>query len=278
MPFYSPLRYPGGKRRLTPLIVRILMQNNLRDIHYVEPFAGGGAIALALLFNDFASTIHVNDLSRPVYSFWHSMVNNADELCHRIVSTEINMTEWYRQKEIYNQRKTADLLDLGFATFYLNRTNRSGIIGGGVLGGKDQQGKWKLDARFNKNDLVERILKIKRHSERISVSNEDAIELLKKHNRNPINNAFYFIDPPYIARGRNLYFNNYETRDHLELQRHVLKLRAPWAVTYDYDGVRKEALFKDQRKLEFELSYSAQKKEKGKEILIVGDDVALVGD
>ena len=147
MPFYTPLRYPGGKRRLAPVVKRLLEDNRLKNVDYVEPYAGGAAIALALLLEEYASTVHINDLSRPVYAFWHTVLNHTLDLCRRIECVKVTMREWHRQRAIYEERDTADLGDLGFAALFLNRTNRSGIIGGGVIGGKHQNGEWALDVR-----------------------------------------------------------------------------------------------------------------------------------
>src|SRR5579871_5548241 len=133
MPYYTPLRYPGGKRRLAPFVMRLLAENGMKNINYAEPYAGGAAVALALLLEEYASTIHINDLSRPVYAFWNSVINETSELCRRIERVKLSMAEWRRQRAIYENRETADLSELGFAALFLNRTNRSGIIGGGVI-------------------------------------------------------------------------------------------------------------------------------------------------
>src|SRR5216684_2471245 len=167
MPYYTPLRYPGGKRRLATVVIRLLEENGLRDIQYVEPYAGGSAIALDLLFREYASVVHINDLSRPVYAFWHTVLNDTAELCQRIRRVKVTMREWHRQRAVYERRGTTDLSDLGFAALFLNRTNRSGIIGGGIIGGKDQKAKWLIDARFNKDELIHRIRKIGRYANRI---------------------------------------------------------------------------------------------------------------
>ena len=160
MPFYTPLRYPGGKRRLVPAVMQLLDRNRLTNIDYAEPYAGGAAVALALLFEGRAATIHINDLSRPVYAFWHTVLNHNSELCQRVRRVRVSMAEWHRQRAVYLQRETASLEDLGFATLFLNRTNRSCIIGGGVIGGKHQTGDWGVDARFTKPELIERIQKM----------------------------------------------------------------------------------------------------------------------
>src|ERR1019366_8059038 len=135
MPFYTPLRYPGGKRRLAPLVVKLIKTNQLHDVNYVEPYAGSGAIALALLFEEYAATIHINDLSRPVYAFWHTVLNQNEGLCQRIAKVRVSMAEWKRQRAVYENREAAGLNELGFSALFLNRANRSGIIAGGVIGG-----------------------------------------------------------------------------------------------------------------------------------------------
>ena len=224
MPYYTPLRYPGGKRRLAPVIMNLLEQNNLKNVQYIEPCAGGASIALALLLEEYASTIHINDLSRPVYAFWHSVLNDTANLCQRIESTEVTMAEWHRQRAVYDQQDTASLEDLAFSTLFLNRTNRSGIIAGGVIGGKNQTGKWFLDARFNKSELMRRIKQIGRYKNRIKLYQLDALELTKQLLTNMVSTkTFVFYDPPYIEKGESLYLNNYELEDHRRLAECILK-------------------------------------------------------
>ena len=140
MPFYSPLRYPGGKRRLVPVITRLLEENGLKDIQYAEPYAGGAAVALTLLLREYASVVHINDLSRDVYAFWHTVLHDAPYLCKRIEEVPITMKEWHKQRDIYEDREQRELVEVGFATLFLNRTNRSGIISGGVIGGQTTGG------------------------------------------------------------------------------------------------------------------------------------------
>lgn len=278
MPFYSPLRYPGGKRRLSSFLIQLLEHNELEHVHYVEPFAGGGSLALALLLGEHASIIHINDLSRPIYAFWHSVLNDSDELCRRIQAVDITMTEWHHQRSVYDRRDEAELIDLGFATFFLNRTNRSGIIGGGVIGGKCQSGKWALDARFTKKTLIERIRRIKRYSGRIRLYNEDGGEFTKNMRKELDDNSFFFIDPPYIDKGQDLYLNTYNVGDHQRLEHQVKQLRQPWVVTYDYDGALRHGLYQDYPRLAFELSYSAQSRQKGKEALFISDRLSLADE
>ena len=274
MPYYSPLRYPGGKRRLFSVVTRLVEQNRLEGIKYAEPFAGGAAIALSLLFDEYASEVHLNDLSRPIFAFWNSAVNNTDDLCDRIEDTPINMDEWYRQRAIYEIKESADLADLAFATLFLNRTNRSGIIAGGVIGGKHQAGAWSLDARFNKDEIVRRIRKIGRYRSRIRLYQMDALDFVEQQLMHFAENSFTFIDPPYIRRGKDLYLNDYTPIRHFELAKTVQRLNIPWICTYDRAAVEL-GLYAENRRIEYGLPYTAQGRHKGAEVMFFSHDLCL---
>src|SRR5690625_913641 len=177
--FYSPFRYPGGKASLTNFLSHTIDVNNLGGCNYVEPFAGGAGAALSLLILEKVDRIIINDLDNAIFSFWDLLVSNHQYLIDKIKEVEVSIDEWHIQREIYKDPKSKRK-DLGFATFYLNRTNHSGIIEGRPIGGFKQKSKWGIKARFNKNKLIDRIEKIASYKSRIKVTNKDGIVLMEE--------------------------------------------------------------------------------------------------
>ena len=266
MPFYSPLRYPGGKRKLSNYIKLVLGQNGLIGAHYVEPYAGGAAVALALLFEGYASHIHINDLSRSVYAFWYAVLYETESLCSRILETPVTMDEWYRQRAIQECASEVSLLDLGFSSFFMNRTNRSGIITGGVIGGKHQNGPYRLDARYNAEDLIERVRHVARHRSQVSIYNQDASVFIAKTLPSLPHNTLVYLDPPYYSKGNDLYENQYKYDDHKRISELVPDIDQRWIVTYD-NAPEIVELYEGYRRITYCLNYSAADRYGGAEVM-----------
>ncbi|MBH9023134.1 DNA adenine methylase [Pseudomonas aeruginosa] len=270
--FSTPLRYPGGKGKFSHFIKQIFTSNNLFDGHYVEPYAGGAGVALELLFHEYASTIHINDIDPAIYSFWHAATQQTEQLCKLIHDTPVTMENWRHYKQILENTQDHSTLDVAMATFFLNRTNRSGILKAGVIGGQDQAGKWKLDARYNKKDLTSRIELIGRFKERIKVYNQDAIQLLTETIPLLPEKTLIYLDPPYYVKGSGLYRNYYTHDDHVQISETMAKVKHPWLVSYDNVKEIKD-IYSEYRQDEYILSYTAQEKKKGSEVMIYGPSI-----
>jgi len=273
--FSSPLRYPGGKGMLANFAKLMMSTNNLLDGHYVEVYAGGAGIALSLLFEEYVQNIHINDFDRAVYAFWKSVLTHTDDLCKLIKDTDVTIEEWHRQKEIQRAQKDYSEVELGFSTFFLNRTNRSGILTGGVIGGKEQKGEWKIDARFNKTDLLTRIHRIARYASRINVYNEDASDFIKCILPKLPKKTLVYLDPPYYIKGIGLYENHYCHEDHVQISILVTtRIKQPWIVSYD-NTRQITALYKGYKHIKYGLSYSAQERYAGSEIMFFSDSLIV---
>lgn len=274
MRFSTPLRYPGGKAKFAPFVKDLMVQNNLSG-DYLEPYAGGAGVALDLLFNNYCQNIHINDLDPAVFNFWKSVTNETDSFLKLITDTEVTIEEWFKQKAILADQKNHSTLEHGFAAFFLNRTNRSGILKGGVIGGKNQDGNYKLDARYHKENLSNRIKKIGDFKERINVYNLDALKLLKQVDSLLPKDSLIYLDPPYYVKGQGLYRNFYIHEDHVKIRNALDEVNSKWIVSYDNCPEIKE-IYTGYRQEDYELNYSAYYKTKGSEVMIYCESLKKV--
>ena len=216
----------------------------------------------------------INDLDPAIYSFWYSVLNEAPEFCDRIANIELTLEEWKRQRAIYLLQDTTRPLELGFATFFLNRTNVSGVVNGGIIGGQEQTGKYKLDARFNRDTLSEKILKISEQRSRIVLFNQDAKELLSPQQLRKFYKVFINLDPPYVKKGAQLYKNAFSEEDHRELSELVSGCRRKWIVTYDICPLVAD-LYRSYRSSYLDVTYSIQSSKKAQEYIFFSDNLIL---
>ena len=263
--YYSPLRYPGGKNCVFPFISKLFYENQLIGARYAEPYAGGAGLALRLLFEGYVDLVYINDFDKSIYAFWKTIIEQPDEFCRWIEDVEVSVSSWKRYKTIQEEKKHTNIFNLAKSTFFLNRTNISGIIKGGVIGGLQQTGKYKIDARFNKQNLIDRIQKIGNVKNRIYVSNLDGIKFINKLDRKK-EEIFIYLDPPYYQKGANLYMNFYSKEDHKKLSLNVQKLQKKWIVSYDNHEFILN-LYSEKRKLVHKLSQSASNR--------IGDEIFI---
>lgn len=268
----SPLRYPGGKWRVAAFFERVIRLNRLGRPHYVEPYAGGASLALSLLFREQVSEIYLNDLDHAIHAFWHSVLTRTRDFIQLLTETPVTAEEWLRQKAVYAERPRVSELALGFATFFLNRTNHSGILNGGMIGGRKQRGPWKLDARFNRTELRRRVERIAVFRSRIHLSCQDAVQFLR-NDRAPRGSLIY-LDPPYYRPGRHLYLNDYNPGNHAAVSECTQELRSPWIVSYD-DVPEIRALYKHVRSRRLRLLHTARTARNGDEVLFFAPSLRI---
>ena len=278
MRYVSPLRYPGGKGGLSAFLADLLELNELTGCAYYEPYAGGAGAALQLLSKGLVSRIHINDADPRVYFFWKAMLEQTDRFVDQIRSVTLDIEEWQRQQEICASADGRRVFSVGFAAFYMNRCNRSGVLkGAGPIGGYAQDGIWRLDVRFNREELISRVRAISRLRDQIEVTGLDAIECLKR--RLPAArgraNAFVYADPPYVIKGQKLYLNAYGPEDHAELATYLgQQTLLPWLVSYD-DADLVRSLYAGHQIDFLPIRYSLQTKRAARELLIAPNRIYL---
>lgn len=264
----TPLRYPGGKSQMAPLVAQFFKKNDLLYGEYAEPFAGGCGIAITLLVSDLVSRIYINDIDAAIYDFWACVLRHTDDLCELVEQTPVTIEERERQRAVFLGQSKGTIVQRGFATLFLSRTNRSGILRGGVIGGKNQTGNYKLDCRFNREELVRKIRRIATHREQVALSRLDAKSFLESVVPKASPKTLVNLDPPYFLRGPELYTNFYKAEDHAVLAAAVGRVKRRWIVTYD-DAPEIRKLYAKFPMYSSSLNYYAQDKRVGSELLIV---------
>lgn len=264
---YTPIRYPGGKTKLYPEIRAILEMNDLLGHPYAELFAGGAGLAIKLLLKGDVSSIVINDYDRAVYCMWDAIVNHAEEMCEFIDSAVLDIETWKKVRDMYQNHDGVGDFELGKAAFYLNRTNVSGILSGGVIGGLEQTGNYKMDVRFNRKTLKKKIMDIAARRDDIEVTRLDAEDFID--DRMGDSELFAYLDPPYVQKGPGLYRSAFDEAKHRSLARKVGDARSKWVVTYDADKFIDD-IYGDYKRGDLEISYTANVKTIGREKIILG--------
>lgn len=272
----SPLRYPGGKGSLYSRLRTLIRDSDLAGCTYVEPYAGGAGAGLALLVSGQVQRVVVNDLDPAIYAFWATLVADPERLIKQIKEVELSVVEWRRQREVYLSCNSDELDALGFATFYLNRTNRSGVLNGGPIGGLDQSGPYKIDARFNRAQLAERVRILGLYADQIAVSAVDGVEIIEKYGQ--AHDTFIYADPPYFEKAGSLYMNAFDEDNHSLLASALNRVAdGSWLLTYD-DVPKVKELYPKRRRRTFQLHYSAHRVTKATEVAVLSDGISDLGE
>ncbi|XEO94672.1 DNA adenine methylase [Latilactobacillus sakei] len=275
----SPFRYPGGKTQLYKFIKHTLEINHITDGTYIEAFAGGAGLAIKLLTEGEVSNIWINDYDKSIYSVWHAILHHPNQLINKINEVPFdyyddplsenndtnNLAYWKSIKSLYIQEKNyQNSIDNAFATLFLNRTTRSGIINGGPVGGYSQKGT-KIYARFNKKTLIDKIKLINSRKNDITLTRIDALKFIPILKESiDADNTFIFFDPPYYNQGNNLYFSSFTHNDHIAMSKSIMTLDDyNWITTYDNTNTIKDIYLNSDKKFEYDIRYTANNLKRG---------------
>ncbi|WP_267626471.1 DNA adenine methylase [Gordonia sputi] len=272
--YLSPLRYPGGKARVAPYLADLIRAQPTRPTVYAEPFAGGAGAALRLLADEVVKTIRINDLSPGVAAFWRAVFEQTDQFARRIETAKVDIAHWHKARAIFDAPESHSDLDLAYATFFLNRCNRSGILNARPIGGFDQSGKWKIDARFNREELASRVRRLGEYRRRVTVTELDARKFIQHLDRlkSPV---LAYVDPPYIVQGEDLYLDSLSYEDHAALADELRTVSIPWMLTYDVSEKITHDLYAGLRTAKFDIAHTAQRQHVGSELVVYSDNLEV---
>jgi DNA adenine methylase len=220
----------------------------------------------------FVREIHLNDIDGGVASFWHYALNETDRFCQRIAAVRLSVGEWRKQRDIYLNLRDGRSFELGFATFYLNRTSRSGIIvGSAPIGGYEQRSRWKIDARFNRKGLIENLRLLAQYAPKIRLSELDAIDFI----RATAEGELLYADPPYYEKGNRLYRDFYSHDDHVAVAREIENCPTNrWVVSYD-TAPEILGIYQKHTPTFVDIQYSVANVRTAKEVLFVGPGLSV---
>jgi DNA adenine methylase len=230
VPKRSPFRYPGGKTWLVPRIRQWLGSLQERPDLYVEPFAGGGIVALTVAFEQLADHVVMVELDPQVAAVWRTILEgDAAWLANAIVDFKLNE----HTLEAALAQPATSTQELAFQTILKNRTYRGGILAPGAGKIKYGENGKGLLSRWYPATISRRILEIARIRDRITFFEGDGLAVSKQYTDNA--RCAFFIDPPYTAStkraGSRLYL--YSELDHTELFRLASTFAGDFLMTYD---------------------------------------------
>ncbi len=268
----SPLRYPGGKRRLAPYVAATLAENDLRPNVFVEPYAGGASVALELLHFDLVDKVVLGDQDALITSFWQTVVSDVDWLCEQVEQISLDLALWERMKVgRFRSRRS-----MALACLYLNRTSFNGSLhpSAGPIGGKAQVSEYAIGCRFPRERLIQRLRACAAMGDRIEVAApQDAMRTLRETRdraHRDERSVFFYLDPPFWSKSDKLYRRSFTELDHEHLADALHWVSDPFLLSYD-PAPEVVELYKGHRAATtalIELLYTGSARSAGRELVI----------
>ena len=268
----SPLRYPGGKRRLVPYLAALLTENNLQPGLFAEPYAGGASVSLELLSLDLVKRVVIGDADPMVNAFWETVMTDVDWLCEEVESIALDVATWERMKETRFRARRK----LALACLYLNRTSFNGALHwrAGPIGGKAQESDYDIGCRFPRERLISRLQKCAEMADRIDVAPAQnamtTVRQVRERARREDASVFFYLDPPFWAKSNYLYRHAFTEIEHERLADQLQWIQDPFVLSYDPapEIVELYTGHSAGKVAEIELLYSGSSRSAGAEILI----------
>lgn len=276
----SPLRYPGGKARMTPFLTDLFVQQHgvLLDIEvWIEPFAGGAGAGLGLLDQGVITDLWLVERNPGLAAFWRTVAHDGERFAATVRSTTASMKTWHHSREVLAAREAGESVDddaLALAAFVVNRCSRSGMVNSkvGPIGGKGQSGRWTVESRWSPGSLADRIEHIARSGSGILIHEVDAIDYISELTGSGVEDeVFLFVDPPYVREGNGLYQHGMSMDQHQDLADALRSCPAPWLLTYDDEPVVKDVLYPEERIIEYDIAHTANKQRIDREWAVLSD-------
>lgn len=268
----TPFRYPGSKSSFASTVKSYVLHNDLQGCKIIEPYAGSAAVTLALVSEEICSSAVLGERDPLMFSFWKVALQQPDALINKIREADVSLERWHELRPLLECETPEEdrLVEMAFAALFFNRTNFSGVLHTGPIGGQDQSSAYKIDCRFNREDLIARVREIAKLGDRINVVFGDAVDLIKENKRRVT--PFFYIDPPYFVQGRKLYRHHYKLRDHVALSKSLGSVKFNWMLSYDnHDVIR--SLYGEFKQVEKKFQYSTRVSKNEDELLITNMEI-----
>src|SRR3990167_6998031 len=238
MHFYSPLRYPGSKRKLCNYLDKILAKNNYSPQVLIEPFVGGGSVFINFLLRHKEGKVVIEDKDELIYNFWKTLFDEPSYLIRFVKKVRVDLKTFDRYRHVSSHTDKFSRKKLAEACLFLNRTSFSGILNNsaGPIGGREQKSIYKIDCRFGRENLIKKIKSISAFKNRVVVlpyNWEETLKYVAGEDKYKNARLLYYFDPPFYKKAAQLYRYHFDNVSHKNLRDRLMKLKQAWILSYD---------------------------------------------